>query len=106
MNALEALHQCKRAWERTQPQLFWTDDHLWGGLDERDAGAVLLVEPESRLDTGLSEGIIAPNAAATVLLSVGSQAPQSCVDGGLDLQAFDGDGANPSQVARRPQKGV
>ena len=80
MNALEALHQCKRAWERTQPQLFWTDDHLWGGLDERDAGAVLLVEP--------------------------AVPPVSPPHGGLDLQAFNGDGANHFRAARRPQKGA
>ena len=79
MNALEALTRCRRAWEATQPQLFWTDANLWGGLDERDAGAVLLVEPAA--------------------------APLQGHRGGL-VSAFNGDGANPSQVARRPQKGA
>jgi hypothetical protein len=41
---LEALYRCQRAWEATQPQLFmelWPDD----GLDERETGALALVEP-------------------------------------------------------------
>jgi hypothetical protein len=41
---LEALYRCQRAWERTQPQLFF---ELWpdGGLDEREACRPSLVEP-------------------------------------------------------------
>ena len=78
MNALEALTRCRRAWEATQPQLFWTDENLWGGLDEQDAGAVLLVEPA-----------VAPLLPA----AAGSN-------------TFDGDGANPIKVARRPQEGA
>ena len=80
MNALDALYQCRRAWEATQPQLFWTDENLWGGLDEQDAGAFLLVEP----------------AVAPLLTAAAGSALTTC----------NGDGANPLKVARRPQKGA
>jgi len=80
VNAFVALNTAYDAWRETQPQLFWTDENLWGGLDEQDAGAFLLVEP--------------------------AVPPVSPPHGGLDLQAFDGDGANPGKEARRPQKGA
>ena len=79
MNALDALYRCRRAWEATQPQLFWTDENLWGdGWTGSVREAALPVEP------------VAP--------------PFSPRDG-LET-AFDGDGANPIKVARRPQKGA
>ena len=78
MNALEALNRCRRAWEATQPQLFWTDENLWGGLDGQRAGASLPVEPVAPLSH---------RAAGSAL-------------------AFNGDGANHMQGARRPQKGA
>lgn len=47
MNAMDALYRCQRAWEATQPQLFWTNEVLWpDGLDEREeAPGLALVEP-------------------------------------------------------------
>jgi hypothetical protein len=42
VNALDALYRCRRAWEATQPQLFWTDDNLWGAAaGEEDSGSGL-----------------------------------------------------------------
>jgi hypothetical protein len=43
MTPLEALHRCQRAWEATQPQLFFD---LWpDGLDEPQTSALRFVEP-------------------------------------------------------------
>ena len=80
MNALDALYRCRRAWEASQPQLFWTDENLWGdGWTGSVREAALPVEPAAPLLT----------AAA-----------------GSALTTYNGDGANPIQVARRPQKGA
>jgi hypothetical protein len=66
------------AWRSTQPQLFWTDENLWG-LDEPGPGAARLVEP------------------ATLAVPP--------TTGGL-AETFKGEGANHIQVARLPQKGA
>ena len=80
-----AFHRMYEAWKATQPQLFWTDENLWG-LDDQEtvkraecpAAALLIVEPGRDAALPLKGG----------------------------LGTYNGDGANHIQVARRPQKGA
>ena len=73
-----ALHRMYEAWRLTQPQLFWTDENLYGGLDEPGPGAARLVEP--------AHAAVPPMA------------------GGLDTSY--GAAAHPSKEARQPQEGA
>ena len=48
MTPLDALYRCQRAWEATQPQLFWTNEVLWpdNGLDDgQELTRLPIVEP-------------------------------------------------------------
>jgi hypothetical protein len=54
---LDALFRCQRAWEATQPQLFF---ELWpDGLDEPQTSALRFVEPAVCLPTSPGGGLAA-----------------------------------------------
>ena len=92
MNALEALHRARRAWELTQPQLVidgWAD-----GLDAADAGAFRCVEP-AYTDRAGSGG-----------LAIGDgERPESPSGPTRPLYTHEGGGALPSKSAPHRQGG-
>ena len=97
-----AFHRMHEAWKATQPQLFWTDENLYGGLDERRVEASPLVEPAPGFNSG-AEPRCATHRALTALCAAPPATPNA--DGSAPYQ-YDGPGANHIQVARRGQEGA
>lgn len=69
MTPLDALYRMQRAWEATQPQLFWTNEVLWPDTGLGDGEAVAHSAAEHAADLPIAEPVANP------LLAVG---------GGLD----------------------
>ena len=102
-----AIRRAYDCWRETQPQLFWTDENLYG-LDDQatekqaaecPAAARLIVEPE-RLNSG-AEPCRATPWAPVALSAAPSATPNA--DGSAPSHN-NGDGANPGKEARRPQE--
>ena len=68
MTALDALHRCYDAWRETQPQLFWTDENLYG-LGNAATSARGVPEP-----AGFTSGA-EPRVATPEVLTAPSHAP-------------------------------
>lgn len=109
MNALEALARCQRAWEATQPQLFfelWPDD----GLDETELRVPLgLVEPAVAVASPEAGGLAVGAEPCRDLLGTDGKsflltAPASPWTGSAPLSNTTGPDAPPAKGTRPAQE--
>ena len=99
MTALDACFAAYDAWRLTQPQLFWTDENLYG-LDETETCVLRLVEPGSGFTSG-AEPSCAPPEALTALSAAPPATPNA---GGSAPLTNDGRDALLSGNERRGQE--
>ena len=112
MNALDALHRARRAWENSQPQTFMDFD----GLDEPQPSALRFVEPAALPPTrpggGLTTGVEPCRDTTTGLMALRVHRPEDSpvtalaarMAGSAPSHNTTGPGALPAEEKRPAQR--